>query len=176
MSSKWIPGLLFLAFVWAPISAPCYTIALSQAKLQVMVEKQFPKTYDAMSAQVQLHSPRVVLTNGSPRLGMHLGLQMDVGGQYTVNGSALVDGEPEYDSRRREFHLRDPRVRDVVAEGLPAPYAEMASAAVAELVRQQFPVIVIYRIDQTMLDSSLSLRMLKSVRTEKGSLVLELGW
>lgn len=162
--------------VWlAPGAARAYTVILTRPELQAIVATQFPKAYETAFGQIQLHSPRVVLTPGSSRLGLRVGLRVAVAGESAVTGSALVDGEPAYDPQRREFHLREPQVRELTTGELPPPYAEMAEAAVAELVRQQFPVIVVYRIDASMLKESQPLRMLKSVKCENGVLRLELG-
>ncbi|PIX82905.1 MAG: hypothetical protein COZ33_08230 [Nitrospirae bacterium CG_4_10_14_3_um_filter_70_108] len=171
-------SLVALGVVVAPAPAPAYTITLTQPELQAIVATQFPKGYAVEFGEVQLHSPRVVLTPRSSRLGLRVALKIDVTelpDPFTVTGRAFVDGEPAYDPRRHELTLRAPQLREFTADGLPAPYAEMVEAEVAAMVRQELPVIVVYRLDPQRVQGASPLRRLKSVRVEGGKLLLELG-
>lgn len=161
------------AALLAAAPAAAYTLSLSAADIEAVVAPHFPQVQDSALGQVTFAHPKVVLTPGSDRLGLGVDVTADLPAGMQATASAVVDGDLAYDPAKREFHLREPRVQSLAAEGLPDAFAPMVADAVTQMARETMPVIVLYRLPD---DPALApLRLLKSVAVKDGKVVIELG-
>lgn len=153
-----------------------YTVRVGAAALQKAMEAYFPITRENALGAVTLSNPRVILRPGSRRLGLATKVSAAMPEQPPLTGNGVVDGEIAYDPVRHEFQLREPRVASLAIDGVDGPFAALVESAVEVLTQDQFPVIVLYRLDEAVLRDSPKLRMLKAVGVRDGALVLEMGF
>jgi hypothetical protein len=164
-------GLAALLLAAAPAAA--YTLSLSAADIEAVVAPAFPQVQDGPFGEIAFAHPKVVLTPGSDRLGLGVDVTADLPAGMQATARAVVDGELSYDPARREFHLREPRVKSLTADGLPDAFAPLVADAVTRMARETMPVIVLYRLPD---DPALApLRLLKSAAVKDGKVVIELG-
>jgi hypothetical protein len=166
-------SILGAAMALAAAPAAAYTLTLSAADIEAVVAPHFPQAQESAFGQVTFAHPKVVLTPGSDRLGLGVDVTADLPAGMQATARALVDGDLSYDPARREFHLREPRVKYLTAEGLPDAFAPMVADAVTQMARETMPVIVLYRLPD---DPALApLRLLKSAEVKDGKVLIELG-
>jgi len=156
--------------------AHAYTVTLGAPVLQKAVEAYFPFTRENALGAITLSNPRVILRPNSRRIGLATDVTAAMPEQPPLTGSGVVHGEVGYDPLRHEFQLRDPRVASLAIDGVAGPFATLVEAAVEAVTQSQFPVIVLYRLDEQTLREAPQLRMLKAVGVRDGALVLELGF
>jgi hypothetical protein len=152
--------------------ARAYTLTLSAADIEAVVAPHFPQVRDGPFGRLAFDHPRVVLTPGSDRLGLGVDVTADLPAGMQATARALVDGDLSYDPARREFHLREPRVMSLAAEGLPDDLAPVVAEAVTRMARETMPVIVLYRLPDD--PAYAPLRLLKSAAVQDGKVVIEL--
>jgi hypothetical protein len=170
--------LLFFAVTSVALAAPsadAYTVTVGAPALQKAVEAYFPITRENAIGAVTLSNPRVILRPGSRRIGLATNVKAAMPDQPPLTGNGVVDGEIAYDPVRHEFQLRQPRVSSLAIDGMEGPFGALIGSAVDALTQDQFPVIVLYRLDQETLRQVPQLRMLKAIGVRDGALVLELG-
>ena len=156
--------------------AHAYTVEITQAELQAMVERGFPIVQQTPYATTKLSQPKVSIVNGSKRLRLGVSITGIFPGNLVSSGRAEIEGEPDYQSDKGEFHLREPVLTSLHFDRLPAEYQELMGTLVSAIVRQTLPIIVIYRLDTRDLRQSTVRRMLKSISVKNGKLIAELDW
>jgi hypothetical protein len=170
-------GFAFALVAFAPllpaVPAAAYTVSLTAEQIEAVVAPRFPVVQEMTMGTVTFSHPKVVLTPGSDRLGLGVDVVADLPGGFQAQARALVDGDLAYDAARREFHLREPRVKSLTAQGLPDAFAPMVADAVTQLARETLPVIVLYRLPDDPALTPLSL--LKDARVRDGKVQVELG-
>ena len=174
---RW-PNFLLLAVTSLALAVPAanaYTVTVGAPALQKAVEAYFPITRENALGAVTLSNPRVILRAGSRRIGLATDVKAAMPDQPPLTGNGVVDGEVAYDPVRHEFQLREPRVTSLAIDGMEGPFAAMIGSAVDAVTQDQFPVIVLYRLDEETLRQAPQLRMLKAIGVRDGALVLELG-
>jgi len=167
--------LLLIGLLPLAVPARAYTVSLTAAEIEAVVRPHFPQRQEGVFGRVTLSDPKVILTPGSERLGLGLSVQADLPGSLVVHAHALVDGEVAYDARRREFHLREPRVVRFDAKGMEEPYTSMVAEAVTAIAQTRMPIIVLYRVPPDAVAAAAPLNLLKGVAVKDGKLQLELG-
>jgi hypothetical protein len=169
-------GLAVTSVTLAVPRADGYTVTVAAPALQKAVEAYFPITRENALGVVTLSHPRVILRPGSRRIALATQVKAAMPDQPPVTGNGVVDGEIAYDPARHEFHLREPRVASLAIDGVEGPFAALIESAVDVLTQDQFPVILLYRLDEAVLRAAPKLRMLKAVGIRDGALVLELAF
>ncbi len=155
--------------------AQAYTLSITQKELQAMIEIWFPVTQATAIGDVKLSSPKIRLPNDSGRINFAVNINLDMPDQYTAAGNGVIDGELDYNAERGEFYLREPRLLNLKVDGLPSSYDAIVLSVINDLARQQLPLIVVYRLDKEEIGQASVRRTLKSVRVQKGRLLMELG-
>jgi len=171
-------------FVWLAVTSVTvavpraygYTVTLGAPALQKAVEAYFPITQENALGAVTLSNPRVILRPNSRRIGLATNMKAAMPEQPPLTGNGVVHGEIGYDPVRHEFQLRDPRVASLVLDGVAGPFTTLVESAVEAIIQSQFPVIVLYQLDEETMRQAPQLRMLKGVGVRDGALVLELGF
>jgi len=156
-------------------NAQAYTLTMTQKELQIMIDVWFPVTQATAIGDVKLSSPKILLTNASDRLGFSVNIHLEMPDQYIAKGKGVIDGEIDYNAERGEFYIRAPRLLKLKVEGLPPSYESIVLSVINDLTQQQLPLIVVYSLDKQEIAQASVLRTLKSVRVNKGQLLMELG-
>jgi hypothetical protein len=158
----------------SPRPTHAYTLNLTAAEIETVARAYFPQRQEGVFGRITLSDPKVVLEDGSERLGLGVKVKAELPGGLTAYADALVDGEVAWDPAKREFHLREPRVRRLDAEGLQEPYASLVAEGVNALAQETLPVIVLYRVPADAAGAE-ALKALKRVAVKDGRLRVELG-
>jgi len=162
-----------VALLLAAVPAAAYTVSLTAAEIEAVVAPRFPLVQEMTMGSVTFAHPKVILTPGSNRLGLAVDVIADLPAGMQAQARAVVDGDLAYDPARREFHLREPRVKSLTAQGLPESFAPMVADAVTRMARERMPIIVLYRLPD---DPALApLRILKAAEVRDGKVRVELG-
>ena len=169
-----IISLLMTLGLFMP-KAQAYTLNMTQKELQVMIDVWFPISQATAIGVVKLSSPKILLTNASDRLGFSVNIKLEMSDQYVATGNGVIDGELDYSAERGEFYLRDPQLVKLTIDGLPPSYDDIVLSVINNLTQQQLPLIVVYKLDKQSLSQAPILGTLKSVRVQKGQLLVEIG-
>jgi len=155
--------------------AQAYTLTMTQKELQVMTEVWFPIRQATAIGEVTLSSPKILLPRDSDRIGFSVNVLLEMPDQYIARGKGVIDGELDYSAERGEFYLRDPQLVKLTVDGLPPSYDDIVLSVINNLTHQQLPLIVVYKLDKQSLAQAPILGTLKSVRVQKGQLLVEIG-
>ena len=155
-------------------TAQAYSLTMTQKDLQTMTDVWFPVKQATAIGDVELSSPKIMLTSNSDRIKFAVNIRIEMPGEYIATGKGVIDGELDYSPERGEFYLREPHLIQLAVDGLPPLYDEMVLSIMNDLT-QQLPLIVVYRLDKQTTGHAPLLRTLKSVRVHKGQLLVELG-
>ena len=155
--------------------AHAYTMTITQKELQVMVEVLFPIRQSTAIGEVKLSSPIILLQGVSDRIGFAVNVALEMQDQYIAKGNGVIDGELDYNAERGEFYLRNPRLLKLKVDGLPPSYDSIVLSVINDLTQQELPLIVVYKLDKQSLAQAPILGTLKSVRVQKGRLLVEIG-
>jgi len=170
--------VLVSVLAWCTIfggQAEAYTVTVGAPILQKAVEAYFPITRESAVGSIILSNPRVILRPNTRRIGLGTDVKAAMPDQPPLIGRGVVHGEVTYDAVRHEFQFRDPRVASLAIDGVEEPFATLLENAVDAITQSQFPVIILYRLDEETLRKAPQLRMLKGVGVRNGALILELG-
>jgi hypothetical protein len=155
--------------------AQAYTLSITQKELQTMIEIWFPVTQPTAIGDVKLSSPKIRMPDDTGRINFAVNINLEMPDQYIAKGNGVIDGKLDYNAERGEFYLREPRLLKLEVDGLPSSYDAIVLSVINDLTQQQLPLIVVYRLDKEEIGQASVLRTLKSVRVQKGRLLLELG-
>lgn len=154
--------------------ANALTYQMTQQELQTKVEKSFPLQKETPFAMLTFSSPRVVLKSENNRLGVMMNVLAESAGKTLGKGTGMVDGELEYVAASGEFRLRNPKVNDLVIDGLSPNANTLLQGVASDALARMMPVIVVYKLDEKEFRQSMAKRMLKSIRVESGRVVAEM--
>lgn len=147
---------------------------MTQQELQDKVEKSFPLRKETSLAVMVFSSPKVILKPESNRLGLAMSLQAEVQGQVIAKGTGMVDGEVEYVPASGEFRLRNPKVSDLLVDGMTPAMSAILQGMMSDALIRAMPVIVVYKLDEKEFRQSMAKQFLKGVRVDKGKIVAEM--
>lgn len=154
--------------------ASALTYEMSQQDIQAKVEKHFPLQKQTQFALLVFSSPKVVLKPDVNRMGLMMDIQAESAGKVVGKGTGQVDGELEYLPASGEFQLRNPKISDLMIEGLSPSTNVLLQGVISDALARTMPVMVIYKLDEREFRQSMAKQMLKSIRVEKGRIVAEM--
>ena len=164
-----VVGLLTLSACAAPFRT---VIVLTQSEIQEKAEKKFPVEERALIAKVRLEDPKVLLEEGSDRLGLELTARVILG-PIEYPGRIGVDGRLHYDPKRGEFFLVDATVTRVNIPALEETYADQVREAASVALKGVLPNVPIYSLDSPREKSAKM--FIQSVRVKNGKVMVEMG-
>ena len=150
-------------------------LVFQQEELQQKIEGVFPLQKRKSLLTATLSGPRVLLAEGSDRLGIGLAVKAGLRGGKKHRGEVEVDGELEYRSAQASLFVIKPRVRRLRISDLPSKYQDPVREVVDALVQAYLSEILIYQLKQGDHKHSLAKLVLRAVQVEDGALVVELG-
>jgi len=178
--------MLRQAYVWmavlliclAPAAAPAkdmnLIVTLERADLQRRIDRLFPITREAELLTVHLHHPQVVLREHSDRIGLRVRVDASVAEQFSVSGSARIDGVLRFAGDSGKFYLEHPSVEEMQIDGVPSLYLaqvqQLADGVVRELLQDQ----AIYTLGQMGESKHIMGSEIKAIRVHNGKVIVEL--
>jgi len=158
----------------AAADAANLVLTLSRADLQRRVEQLFPIRREDALVSVILSDPRVMLHDGSERIGLRLRIGVTAA-RSSATGSVGVDGVLRFLSSSGEFYLDDASVEELSVDSVPPLYLDEIRQLADGLVRDLLEERPIYVLSQRRGSQDLLGSELKSVKVRDGRLVVELA-
>ena len=174
---QYVGGLfitLFLFFAQSTV-AMAYTVELTKAEVQEVVQGYFPVKHITPFVMLTAHDPKVSLEQKTGRLGLEFSVLANVPGILTGEGRGLIDGDLEYRHKTGEFYLRDPKIKSLKLYDMPPEITATVKLALQQLMKQSLPVILVYKLQDNDLKQKMAKSVLSSVTVRDGKLLLELS-
>jgi hypothetical protein len=150
------------------------TVTLTQAQLQSRIGRRFPVTVTKSAVSVTFENPKVILADGSDRIGIDLDVRLKVPLGPVVSGAAAITGDLRYEPSARAFFFRDPEIEKLEIQGLKAEHDQVARKAAQAVAAATLNAIPIYELDHSMTEFAASV-MLREVRVKDGVLHISAG-
>jgi len=158
----------------AAADAANLVLTLSRADLQRRVERLFPIRREDALVSVILSDPRVMLRDGSERIGLRLRIGVTAA-QSSAAGSVGVDGVLRFLNSSGEFYLDDASVEELSVDSVPPLYLDEIRQLADGVVRDLLEERPIYVLSQGRGSQGLLGSEVKSVKVRNGQLVVELA-
>lgn len=143
-------------------------VVMTRADLQREVEPLFPIHENLLVAGLELAHPEVLLEPTRHDVGLRLVVNARIG-LRVFQGTAGVRGELAYDAVRGTLSMRQPRVEVLHLEHVAPEHLRLLESAINSTLAAALPSLTLYRFEAG------EARFLRSVKVEKGAVVLELG-
>ncbi|MEK6246685.1 MAG: DUF1439 domain-containing protein [Planctomycetales bacterium] len=170
------PVLLLCFLMWLlPIGCgpQVLTITVPSSSLQKLFDSLFPYEEKVGGTQLELSDPKVILTNGSDRIGLQLTLQTE-GPRSSRSDQVLVEGKVRYDAKQAAFFLLEPTV---ARQGKPENVRrERVHKALESALGRILVKKPIYQLDQEDTVQKLAGSHLVDISVKDGKVVARLGW
>jgi hypothetical protein len=135
--------LALLAGAWLLLNNPTeITLNFTQAQLQEQLDPRFPAKKCVLAACVELMSPRLLLTDGSDRLGIETSFVATLGTR-TMPGTAKFSGRPTYEQGSGNFYLQDVQVTEFQMTGNAPDFNEamqVRGSGIVAAIMNRFPL------------------------------------
>jgi hypothetical protein len=158
-----------------PARSGTLTVRVSRDEIQRRLDRAFPVNQEFLLTRVVLEHPRVILTNGSDRIGVGLDVRVEIPILGPRSGSVTVSGGIDYRREQKAFFLLDPKLEQVNVEGLTAEQLGLVKGPLESVARGALTVLPIYELKQRNLGESVAERVLRKVWIKDGSVYAELG-
>jgi hypothetical protein len=145
MHKRVLAGMLLL-MAWLTLQSVYakemnFIITLDRADLQRRVERLFPVRRENDLVGVKLFHPQVILHEGSNRIGLRLRIDAAAAQQFSVSGSARVDGVLRFMNSSGEFYLDDASIEELRIENVEPFYLDqirqIADGVVRDLLQER---------------------------------------
>jgi len=166
-----VSGLLCFAL---NTTALAYSIELTEKEAQIAVEKYFPIEHVTAVATLELSRPAVYFEQWSNRIGLAVSVTTSMPGFIMAEGYGAIDGDLEYRQETGEFYLRDPKVRRLEIDNLPAEATTLLRQLLQEMAQQSLRLILVYQLNENDFRQRMARSVLQSVAVRNGKLILEL--
>jgi hypothetical protein len=171
----WVAVLLMcLAPVATPAKDMNLIVTLERADLQRRIDRMFPITREAEPLTVHLHHPQLILREHSDRIGLRVRVDAAVAEQFSVSGSARIDGVLRFAGDSGKFYLDHASVEELQIDGVSSLYLaqvqQLAVGVVRELLRDQ----PIYTLGQMGESKRIMGSEIKSISVHNGKVIVEL--
>lgn len=138
-----LAALALMTVAWLALKySPEVTLNFTQAQLQSQIEPKFPQKRCLLSACVELMNPRVMLTEGTDRVGIETSFVATLGNR-TMPGFAKFTGRPHYEQSSGNFYLHDLQVVEFSMKGNAPDFDEVVKArgsGIAAAIMNRFPI------------------------------------
>ncbi len=162
---------------WYLLSGRGYSLELTAAQLQERVAQKFPiRECYLVVVCLDLQQPKVILTEGSDKLGVSARANINIAGQDKVLESAVeFYGKLRYDAAATAFYFDDLEARQLQVTGVPEMYAARIAEFVPLMLRKRLAAQPVYTLRDSIQHEALVRMALQEVRVENGKLHLILG-
>lgn len=185
-SSRWripaIVGIVLVVLIAAAVyrlTGEGFVIELTEQQIQDKLDAQFPmeKRY-LVALAVTLSDPKVTLVEGSDRIALGIKTTVSAGmlGQSRqFSGSGMISTGLSYDAATYSFHLKDPTIDELSAEGMPVEHVDRVNTLAAELVRDRLNRMPIYTLQGDDVKQQAARLVLKDLTVRNGKLIIAFG-
>lgn len=176
--------MLILVFVIFLAGAVVYTLAnrgtvltlsFTAEQLQSMLQQRFPVQQKDVFITTTFSDPRVMLQDGSDRIGLQITATVTALGRKAATGNLLADGQIAYVPAEGTFYFENGRVLDIQIAGLPEDLKSVVQQLADPLIDQHLKHVALYRLKPEDTQQALVKTFLKSAEIKNGRLVLQIG-
>jgi len=150
-------------------------ITLSRSDLQRRVEHLFPIGRDNDLVNVKLTRPKVILREGSDRIGLRLHIDAVAAQQFSVSGVARVDGVLRFLNSTGEFYLDDASIEELQIANIAPLYLDEIRQLADGLVRDLLEEHPIYKLGQRGESTRIMGSDIQSITVHDGKMLVELA-
>jgi hypothetical protein len=159
-----IGALLIGVLIWGRYGSA--TIVLSREDLQREIDKAFPIEKQELIATITLSDPKVLLDEGSSRIGLEMTVSGSIPGVKQVTGHLGAEGVPRYEPATGSLYLDEPSILRLELPGVSAKDSDAAKLFLSPLFGPILARSPLYKLKDR--------RKVKSVRIENGTVRIEL--
>ncbi len=168
-----LAALIAAGGVWLYYRAT--TLVLTREDLQREVDRKFPIEKRELVAVVRLSEPRVLLNEGSDRIGLGVTVTLEAPGIKPLSGHIEADGEVHYDPEQGTLFLDYARLEKLEAKGLSERDAKLAQEILNPLLNSALAHIPLYRLNPNDPRQARLRGTVKSLKVESGRVVIKFG-
>jgi hypothetical protein len=151
------------------------TLVLERADIEERLRAKFPIVKEKFLSTVTLDDPRLVLPEGSDRIGIDTRVRTKVPLLPEYTGRVAATGRLSYRREEKAFYLEDPTIDQLEIAGLMPEHVEKVRAPIESVARSvlgQFPV---YEFRSRNLKEVTAEHVLRSVAVRNGRVHAELA-
>jgi hypothetical protein len=151
------------------------TLTMGRDEIQRRLEAKFPVEQQVFVSTVTLEQPRVILREGSDRIGIDLRIRVRAPLLPEYGGQVAVTGKLVYRREETAFFLREPVLEDLVIDGLRAEHAELVRKPAETAASAALETIPVYRLEGRDLEEVGARSLLETVVVRDGKLCATLA-
>lgn len=151
------------------------TFVLTREYLQSQIVAAFPYEKRELLYTLAVRDPKLVLTDKSDRIGLSVNLEVSALGGKKMHGSLIAAAGLRYDPVQTAFFLDNPRVTEVLIDGLPKSISSRIPGVATTALQGVLKGKPVYRLTETDAKSFLLRRTLKAVKINNGNVEATLG-
>jgi len=170
-------GLLaaLLCSTMAGCRSSTVTVRLSREDIQRRLDPAFPVSQEILLTRLVFEHPKVILNDGSDRIGVGLDVRVEIPVLGPRSGSVTLSGGLDYRREQKAFFLRDPKLDQVEVGGLTAAELAPIRGSLESVARGALTVLPIYELRERNAAESTAERVLRRVWVKDGYVYAELG-
>jgi hypothetical protein len=151
------------------------TVVLERGDIEERLKAKFPVEKERLLSRVLLDDPRLILQDGSDRIGIDVRVKTKVPLLREYTGRMAATGKLAYRFEDKAFYLTEPTIERIEIAGLEAEHVERVRPpieAVARSVLERFPV---YEFKRRTLKEVTAEYVLRAVTVQDGRVHAELA-
>jgi len=154
---------------------PGLTLTFTADDLQQKLAGRFPLREKLPFTTITFRDPRVVLADGSDRIGLRITADATAAGGKELSGSLLLDGALRYEPQEGAFYFDGARVQEMAVQGLSDDARRQIQTVASLLINLYLSHVPVYRLNPEDIRQALAKTFLKSVSVRNGRLIVEIG-
>ena len=147
--------------------------SIKQRKIQSLIENQFPITIKWLFVNITLTDPKIVLVDGSERLGIIFSTILVLANKLNYSHDIYVDGEIDYQKHVGELFLNNIKVNFLVQSKIAVIGTWPFTKIIARFINNNMQRTPIYHFNQDDFIHKIAKSRIKDLRIENRSLVFE---
>jgi hypothetical protein len=140
-----------------------------------MLQQQVVKSFPLKNGKVTLRDPKVLLAEGSDRIGLEVGYTVPILGGIKANGSVTGDGRLRYDTNTGTLYLDNPAIKVFKIQGISSGLTNGVRQMVTPVLQQALPQVPLYQLDTNEIQGRLARKTLRAVRVSDGRVEVTFG-
>lgn len=176
--ARWLIGVTGMILIMVfPLSAwSAFITKLTDKQIQSAMIQHFPIREYAAFARITLNLPDVLLSKGKKELVLMMPVDANIPDQPLRQGHAQVGVFLEYNPSNGGLYLSDPRIIKFEMPSISKKMHKDIESILDNIFKNSIPLIRIYKVDESDLNHSLSMSVLKFFNIDNGLINFEVGF
>ncbi len=151
------------------------TLIFTREDLQQRLAAKFPFDQRLLFITVTYSNPRVLLNDGSDRVGLELDAAAKLSGDNLAKGHVAGDWQVRYEPAEGAFYFDNPKISRFEIEGLTPGTQEQVARVAKPLIEEYLRRVPVYHLKSGDIRQDLARTVLKSVFIKQGKLLIVVG-